>query len=364
MTRGSSRAAVPVMDAFAVSAWANSLGISREAVALYLASDVIDLHIDSFIWSRIFGYDLTKRHDLGPLGGRYFRQVDFPRIREAHVTGATWVVTTNIARKAPWRARTLFRNLEKLCSTFAKVDGEFAIVRNTAEYRAARAQGKHGAFIGVQGGNAFDENLAFLEAVPDGLILRVTLVHLSTSKMGVTSSPLSLGATGGLTHFGREFVERLNARKVFVDLAHVSREGFFDAVAVHDKSQPLLVTHTGVSGVFPHWRNLDDEQIRSIAHTGGTIGIMYQSGFLGPSTFNGRASLIVDHLEHVVNVAGEDHASLGSDWDGMIVPPTDMPSCLELPKLVQIMLDRGFSPERIQKILGGNFLRVVSALRG
>jgi membrane dipeptidase len=347
-----------------VSAWARNLEVSREAIELYLASDVIDLHIDSFIWSRIFGYDLTKRHDLGPLGGRLFRQVDFPRIREAHVTGATWVVTTNIGRRSPWRARTLFRNLERLTATFAQVDGDFAVVRNAAEYQAARARGKHGAFIGVQGGNAFDENLAFLEAVPDGLILRVTLVHLSTSKMGITSSPLRLGAPGGLTNFGREFVERLNARKIFVDLAHVSREGFFDAVAVHDKSQPLLVTHTGVSGVYPHWRNLDDEQIRAIARTGGTIGIMYQSGFLGPSTFRGRAALIVDHLEHIVRVAGEDHASLGSDWDGMIVPPVDMPSCLELPKLVQIMLDRRFSPERIQKILGGNFLRVVAALRG
>jgi membrane dipeptidase len=80
--------------------------------------------------------------------------------------------------------------------------------------------------------------------------------------------------------------------------------------------------------------------------------------------FEGRASWVVDHLEHIVKTVGEDHASLGSDWDGMIVPPADMRSCLELPKLVQIMLDRRFSPERIQKILGGNFLRVVAALRG
>lgn len=346
------------------SAWAQALGVSREAVDLYLASDVLDLHVDSFIWQRIFQYDLARRHELGPLRGAFARQVDFPRIREARVTGATWVVTTNIARRSPWRARTLFRNLERLCATLEAHPGDFAVVRSAAEYRAARAKGLHGAFIGVQGGNAFDENLAFLEAVPEGLVLRVTLVHLSTSKMGVTSSPLRFGENGGLTRFGLEFVERLNARKIFVDLAHVSRQGFFDAVSVHDRAQPLLVTHTGVSGVRPHWRNLDDEQLRAVAATGGTVGIMYQSSFLGPSVFDGRAAWIVDHLEHVVNTVGEDHASLGSDWDGMIVPPADMRSCLELPRLVQIMLDRRFSPERVQKILGGNFLRVVAALRG
>src|SRR5215470_10924694 len=79
--------------------WAHMLNISREAVELYLASDVVDLHIDSFIWTRLVGYDLRARHGLGPTGGRFLSQVDFPRVREARLTGATWVITTN-----PWRS--------------------------------------------------------------------------------------------------------------------------------------------------------------------------------------------------------------------------------------------------------------------
>ena len=70
------------------------------------------------------------------------------------------------------------------------------------------------------------------------------------------------------------------------------------------------------------------------------------------------------HLAHIVDTVGEDYASLGSDWDGMIVTPRDMPTCMETPRLVQHMLDRGWSDTRIQKVLGGNFLRVVAALRG
>jgi membrane dipeptidase len=343
--------------------WARELEISTEAVEIYLASDVIDLHVDTFIWTRIFGYDLLARHGRGPLGARFFGQADLPRLREAQLTGATWVVTTNPLRGSAGRLRATLANLRRLTSRLGEAPDEVAVVRSVAEYRTARAAGLHAAFIGIQGGNALDAPDA-LEQLPELLVLRITLVHLSSSSLGTTSSPLAGSADAGLTPLGRDFVRRLNAARIFVDLAHVSRRGFFDAIEVHDRSQPLLVTHTGVCGVHQHWRNLDDAQIRAVAETGGTIGVMYQSSFLGDPPWAGRAVSIVDHLSHVVRVAGEDFASLGSDWDGAIVPPRDMPTCLELPRLVELMLRRGWRPERIQKILGGNFLRVVQALRG
>jgi membrane dipeptidase len=237
-------------------------------------------------------------------------------------------------------------------------------VRNVSEYRRAIREGKHAAFIGIQGGNALDRDEHALDLIPDDLVVRITLVHLSNSSLGVTSSPLALDGDRGLTAFGHEYVKRLNAKRIFVDLAHIDRKGFFDAVSVHDKSQPLIVTHTGISGVHRHWRNLDDEQLRAIADTGGTVGVMYQSSFLGDPMFGGRAASIVDHLDHIVRTVGEDFCSLGSDWDGAIVTPRDMPTCLELPKLVQIMLDRGWSPDRVKKALGANYLRALTLLRG
>ncbi len=345
------------------SGWARKLGVSEAAVSLYLASDVIDLHVDSFIWQRIFGYDLTKRHGTGLFGARFYSQVDFPRALEAGLTGATWIITTNPLRGARGRAEAFSRNLARLQEIFARVAEQFAIVRSAAEYRAARSAGKHAAFLGIQGGNALDENLDALDRITDDLILRVTLVHLSSSRIGTTSSPRKTEETG-LTDFGRDYVRRLDEKRIFVDLAHISRRGFFDAVAVHDRSLPLIVTHTGVTGVHRHWRNLDDEQLRAIADTGGTIGVMYQSSFLGEPYWGGRATAVVEHLHHIVKTVGEDHASLGSDFDGAITPPRDLATCLELPRLVELMLDRGFSERAIGKILGENFLRVVAAMRG
>ncbi|MFQ5667910.1 MAG: dipeptidase [Candidatus Binatia bacterium] len=346
------------------AAWARALGISREAVELYLASDVIDLHLDSYIWSRIFRYNLRKRHGLGPFHGHVYSQVDFPRVRDARMTGATWVITTNPWRRRHRRPEVFLENLRRLQGIFDSVPQDFRVVRNVAEYRSAVREGRHAAFLGIQGGNALDRDLGALDLIPDDLVLRVTIVHLSSSRIGVTSAPTGSRRGEGLSAFGKDYVRRLNAKKIFVDLAHINREGFFDAVAVHDRSQPLLVTHTGVNGVHRHWRNLDDDQLRAIADTGGTIGVMYQSSFLGDPRWRGRADSVVRHLAHIVETVGDDHASLGSDWDGAISPPCDLVTPLELPRLVELMLRRGWNAERIRKILGGNFLRVVEALRG
>jgi len=343
---------------------AEALGISTEAVEIYQASEVIDLHIDSFIWDRVFGYDLRKRHGDGLFGARFYGHVDFPRALEAGLTGGCWVISTNPLRSSRSRQATFFRNLERIQALFASVEDHFRIVRDVGEYRQARSEGKHAVFLGVQGGNALDHDLDAFDRLPPGLLLRITLVHLSSSKLGTTSSPARLGSSGGLTAFGRDYVRRMNEARILVDLAHISERGFYDALEVHDRSQPLVCTHTGVSGVHPHWRNLTDAQLRAIADTGGTVGVIFHAGFLGDPINAGRASTVVDHLEHIVNTVGEDHASLGSDWDGAIWSPRDMPTCLELPKLAQIMLDRRFPPERIQKILGGNVLRTIALQRG
>jgi membrane dipeptidase len=344
--------------------WARELGISREAVELYLASEVIDLHLDTFIWQRVFGYDPLVRHARPPLGGWFLGHADLPRAREAGLAGATWVITTNPLRDPEDRLRALLDNLSRMSALFAQMPHDFALCRTLSDYRAARNSGRHAAFIGIQGGNALDVAPDAVEQLPEGLVLRVTLVHLSSSRIGHTSSPLRLGPDRGIGAFGRDLVERLNAARIFVDLAHIGPTGFWEAVDAHDPSLPLIVTHTGVSGVHRHWRNLDNAQIRAVAASGGVVGIMFHNSFLGGSLFGGKAERVVDHLAHVVRVAGDDYVSLGSDFDGAIVPPVDLRSVLELPRLVEIMLNRGFSPERIQKILGGNFLRALGDLRG
>ena len=303
------------------------------------------------MWTRIFGYDLARRHGPGPLRARYFGQADLPRLREAGLSTVVLSIATNPARRHGTRTATLLANLERL-------------ERITSTSTSTSATDGLTVHLAVQGGNAFDSP-GDVSLVPEGLLHRVTLMHLTDSRLGATSSPLgTTRGRGRLTAEGRALIEALSERRITVDLAHASRPTFFDALEALDACQrglPPVVTHTGISGVHPSWRNLDDEQIRAIADRDGVIGVMYHRGFLGRPPWKVKAVAIVRHLEHAIAVGGEDVAALGSDWDGTIVTPRDMPTCMELPVLVDRMLARGWPEGRIRKVLGQNALRVLAA---
>jgi membrane dipeptidase len=341
---------------------AATLGISQVAAELYLASDVIDLHLDTFIWQRLFGYDLRKRHGTGPLGARFFGQADLPRVLAAGVTGAAWIITTNPLRTRRGKRQAALSNLTRLSGLLAD-SPEVALVQTAADYRAARASGKHAAFLGIQGGNALEFDLADFDLPEVARLSLITLLHFTRSRIGAPALPPSLAwGDRKLTTFGGDYVRRLNEKRILVDLAHLSREGFWDALEIHDRALPVAVTHAGCDAVYPHFRNLTDDQLRAVAARGGLVGVMFQSNFLGPSTWAGKAEWIADHVMHAVRVIGAEHVAIGSDFDGAIVPPRELSTILMLPRLVDMLLRRGLPEQAIQQILGGTFLRVLTEL--
>ncbi len=343
------------------AAWASRLGISREAIDLYASCDSIDLHIETFLWSRILGYDLTRRHGHGLLGARFYSQVDLPRMLEAGMTGGVFSIVTNPFRSRRGRSAVCLRNLQRLREELEAHGDHLAVVTDHAGYVAARAAGKVACWLAVQGGNGLDSEPVDLSQIPDRIVSRITVVHMLRSTLGTSNSPG--GGDEGLTRLGRDYIAQMNDQRILVDLSHISVQGFWDALQAHDHTQPAIVSHSGVRGVHDMWRNIADDQIEAIADTGGVIGVIFHSLFLDGSWLGTRADRVVDHMEHVINVAGEDAVALGSDWDGMIVTPRDMKTVLELPVLVQLMMDRGWRDERIAKILGGNYLRVVKEIR-
>jgi membrane dipeptidase len=342
---------------------ATLLGCSLDAVQLTRGAELIDLHVDTFILPRLWGYDPLARHHRGPFGRRFFGHLDVPRMLDGGLDGAMWSITTNPFRPRRSRWRVFLRNLAALRHLIERARGRLEEVQSLAGYHAARGRGAHACLLAIQGLNAVEGAPAGAASLPDGIV-RITLVHLTNALYGATSSPLGRGRRHtGLTRAGREAVALLNARRIFVDLAHIHECGFWEVVAIHDRSQPLIVSHTGVAGVRPHWRNLTDAQIKAVADTGGTIGIIFNVPFLrrpgGPSD----AGMVVDHIQHVMRVAGEDFVSIGSDFDGAIIPPPDLASADRYARLVQIMLERGVRTSQIEKVLGGNFLRAFALLR-
>lgn len=336
--------------------WARRLGVSREAVDLLLASDAIDLHVESFVWTRVLRYDLRGWHRRALPGHRWLGQADIPRARAAGLAGAVMSIATNPFRSRAGRVATLGRNLARLRRDLGG-DG-VAVVADAAGYARARAAGDLACFLALQGGNALSADDVATAPLDD--VSRITIVHLTRSALGAPSAPGGRG--GGLTPEGRRFVAALRDRSIILDLAHAAPATFWQALDVHGDG-PAIVSHTGVRACRRSWRNLDDDQIRAIAARDGVVGVMFHRGFLARPGRRATASDVVRHVDHVIRVGGEDAAALGSDFDGMIVPPSDVPTVLELPRVVQRMLDRGYAPERVRKVLGGNYLRVVAAVR-
>lgn len=336
-------------------------GCSEEAVELVRTSDFIDLHADVEVPVRVFGYRPQRRHArprrVRPLVGH----LDFPRIRAAGLTGVVYDIATNPFRPKRNRLATTLRNLDRAMARVGSLAGEQAVVYDRRGYDEVVASGRTAYWIAIQGGNAFSADPAVLEGPIGELVHRITLVHLTNSDLGGTSSPM--GGDRGLTPLGARMVQAMNRARILVDLAHAGKQTFWDALEAHDAELPPIVSHTGVDGVHPHWRNLDDDQIRAIAQRGGVVGIMYQSSFLAPVRWSCARSAILDHLEHVIDVAGEHVAAIGTDYDGFIVPPRDLLDVTDHPLLVQDMLDRGWSHDRIRGILGRNYLRVVDRIR-
>src|SRR5439155_18574850 len=164
---------------------------------------------------------------------------------------------------------------------------------------------------GIEAWQALEGKIENLEAFARRGVRYLGLLHLFPSTLGAPTYGVGRDEAKGLTAFGAEVVDGCARLGVLVDLAHTNRKGFFGAAA--RRPGPLLVSHTGVAGVRAHRRNIDDEQVRAVADSGGVVGIIFVPGFVG-----GHLEAVVDHLLHVIRVGGEDAVALGSDWDGFV----------------------------------------------
>ncbi|MGC6492997.1 MAG: dipeptidase [Myxococcota bacterium] len=344
-------------------AWAQSLGCSVEACELLLDSDFIDLHNDLEVPVRLFGWSPHKRHGPWRSTQPFFGHTDYPRIREAGFSGVVYDIATNIFRPEKNRQTITVKNIQRAVARIGRHPEDLEVVRSYAGYVRARSHGRTAFWLSLQGGNALAADPSVLQGEVGQQLHRVTLVHLSSSVLGGSNSPSQ--ADQGLTSRGVAFVKRCNAARVLVDLSHAGRRTFMEALEVHDGHLPPIVSHAGLAGVRPHWRNIDDEQARAIADRGGVVGVIYQGNFLArvPPGFAAPRAAVLDHLEHLIDVAGEASAAIGTDYDGFITPPSDLPDVTSHPLLVEDMLKRGWSETRIRGILGRNYLRVVERIR-
>jgi len=327
-----------------------------EARALHAECCVLDLHADTAKLMDKLGYDLALRHDRPmPRRVNVFGHVDLPRLRDGGVAGQFFSFWT-----APYPERGCARSVaDQLDAIDAAIDrhpGELTWTRTGAEVRVAKAAGRIAALGGIEGGQALEGELEPIAAFSRRGVRYLGLLHFSANAIGAPARGRGAAPSAGLTGFGRDVIRECERCGVIVDLAHINRRGFFEALEL--ATEPVMVTHTGVAGVHASWRNLDDEQIRAIAQRGGCVGIIFAKQFLGGASIEA----VVDHIAHVIDVAGEDAPALGSDFDGFVVPPEGLEDIAAMPNLTVALSRRGIAPRVLEKILGGNVLRVLDSV--
>jgi membrane dipeptidase len=371
--------------------------LETRARELHRGAIIVDTHVDA-------PDQLSEKYaDLATRGAT--THIDIPRARAGGLTAAFFSIYVSAGHADDGTAAG--RALELIELTRRVVDehpGDLVLTASAADIRAAKRAGKIAVLMGIEGGHAIEDSLGALRAFYRDGVRYMTLTHTNSNHWADSSGafylpdfdPKASRLHHGLTDHGREVVREMNRLGMIVDVSHVSDETV--AAVLATSTAPVMASHSSCRALADMPRNLTDDQIRAIAKKGGVVMINFGSLFLDGElaaqfardreaikseylalqrTYAGDAAgkqkaqkalmeripkrrtqwtRIVDHIDHVIQIAGPDAVGLGSDFDGVEDLPEGMDDVSMLPKLTAEMLRRGYSDEQVKKVLGENFL--------
>src|SRR5437660_56191 len=291
--------------------------------------------------------------------------------------------------------------IEAVRNLAAKHPETWELATTAGDIRRIAASGRIAALMGLEGGYAIDnkiENVARYYQM--GVRYMSGAWSVSTDWAG--SSGDEIGKTRGLSEFGKQVIREMNRLGMMVDVSHLSDRAFWDIV--NTSTKPVIATHSGGRAIADVPRNLTDDMIVALAKTGGVVNVIFYPEHIEPGYAEKKkqvdaeiaaqverasaaekgdaahkklardrvrreeflkrlppvsVSRIADHIDHIVKLVGIDHVGIGSDFDGIQAVPADLKSVADLPNLTAELLRRGYSESDIDKILGGNMLRVM-----
>jgi membrane dipeptidase len=366
--------------------------IAERAKKLHFSSIVLDTHDDTT--QRFFtkAFDIGKRNPDG--------HVDIPRMREGGMNAIFFSIWIDGRTMGPPAVEKALDQIDAVHENVRKYSKDMVFCRTAAEVREAHKQGKIAALIGVEGGHMIGNDIRVLRMFGDLGVRYMTLTHFYNDEWADSST--AKPEHNGLTDFGKEIVREMNRQGIMVDISHVSDKTFYDALEV--SKAPLIASHSSCRALCNHPRDMSDEMIKALAAKGGVIQINYEKSFIDQAykdasekvsggfvaqfdrfkkecgddqecfgrkmaeqekkaTAEGKLphvswERIIEHIDHVVKLAGADHVGLGSDFDGADMPD-GMEDCSKLPKITEALMRKGYTDEDLRKILGGNTLRVM-----
>jgi len=290
------------------------------------------------------GYDDS---DAAPL------QINLPKMRQGGIDAGFFAIDVTLARQN--HLAYALDGFGYLLNDLQKSGAEAVIVRQAEDIVRAKAAGKPAIILALEHADCTERSLN---------ILRI-LYEIGVRSIGLTHNVSSWAADGclearegvGLTRYGVALVQEMNRLGMLVDLAHVSPSAFFSALEV--SSKPVIFSHGNAQALCDHPRNLTDAQFKALAQNGGVIGVSYVPSFVAKE--NPTLERLLEHIGHIVEVAGVQAVGLGGDFDG---GGTLLSDATEVPLITEGLLRRGYSETSIRQILGENTLRVLKGAIG
>ena len=353
----------------------------------------VDSHNDTAQRVLIEKIDLNQRLTDG--------MVDFPRLREGgmHVPFfALWVPGYYKGSEAVRRTLVL---RDAMQGVFDKYPDQIELAASAQDIERIVGQKKIAAVLTAEGGHQIDDDLSVLRMYRRLGILSMTLTHFRSNDWADSST--GKPEHNGLTDFGKQVVREMNRIGMIVDISHVSDKTFYDVLAV--SSKPVIASHSSCFVYSDIPRNMKDDMFRALAKNGGVVGVNFGASFLNQKDAEDLKQRIAKHndvevnltgaeldayaakehagsgeirpatgaatvedaaecIDHIVKIAGVDHVGIGSDFDGVPSVPVGLEDVSKTPALTLALMKRGYKEADIQKIMGGNFLRVVKEVVG
>ena len=364
--------------------------------AIHNSALVIDTHADTP------GRFVDENFDLSQDAGKGY--MDFNKIKAGNLGAEFWSIWVDPKVNKGQEIKRALDMIDSVYEQARRHPDKMMMAFSTQDILAAHRQHKLASLIGVEGGHAIQGDIRVLRDYYRLGARYMTLTWSNTNELGDSSGDLEnkdVEHHNGITDFGRQVVREMNRMGMIVDISHVADRTFFQALTT--SRAPVIASHSSARALTNVPRNMTDDMLVALARNGGVAQVNFYCGFISQNWVDQSKKLaaekdpdyekvqslfmsertpqmtqqlyeaeavlekklprpplidLIDHIDHMVKIAGVDHVGIGSDFDGIDCSPQGMDSVADLPKITEALYKRGYKPADIQKILGGNLMRV------
>ncbi len=334
--------------------WVEKAKVFHQAKEMHKRFVSVDTHTDTPFWFRRAGFDIAERER---------NRVNLPKMEEGKLDAVFLAAFIGQGERDDASLQAAVKKVEGLIEGIhqqAERNKDLCgIATNAEEIYQLKKEGKRAFLIGIENGYGIGKDLSNIAKFKAMGVNYITLCHSYDNDI-CDSSSKTKNEWNGLSPFGREVVAEMNRQGVMIDLSHASEKTFWDVIEL--SKTPIICSHSSAMAICKHDRNLTDEQLKALAKNGGVVQLCLLDSYINEDYKNACLMDAIEHIDHIVKVAGIDHVGIGSDFDG----GGGIIGCEADNDLIQItvkLIERGYSEEDIAKIWGGNFLRVMTEVQ-